>query len=328
MRVARRLGHPEEWSATERQSKVAGDPSSLSGPVAVAQNGIPVEGGAAAGQEPARRWRVLVIDDAPGIQQLLEVGLTSFGFDVVGALDGPEGLARFLDQRPDAVVVDVLMPGMDGYELCRRLRELSDVPIIMLSALRNEPEIIRGLDAGADDYVTKPFSVGELVARLRAHLRRRQRAELPQHQLVFDGGALVIDLDRHAVHRDGREAHVSPTEFRVLAYLAANAGRVVTHAELVGQIWGTDAERLGPYLKIYIRRLRQKIERDPSRPRFIRSRPGAGYLFEPHGLGRREALGGADDSPGSGQAIHRRVAGPGRPMASNEDETGDEREPE
>ncbi len=308
---------------------MAGDSRSV-GPLGTAQNGTPVGAGEPAGQEPARRWRILVIDDAPGIQQLLEVGLTSFGFDVVGALDGPEGLARFLDQRPDAVVVDVLMPGMDGYELCRRLREISDVPIIMLSALRNEPEIIRGLDAGADDYVTKPFSVGELVARLRAHLRRRQRADLPQHQLVFDGGALVIDLDRHAVHRDGSEARVSPTEFRVLAYLAANAGRVVTHAELVGQIWGTDAERLGPYLKIYIRRLRQKIERDPSRPRFIRSRHGAGYLFEPHGLGRRESSSGADDSPESGHAADRSVAGPARPAAlseDSEDEAGYEHKP-
>jgi two-component system KDP operon response regulator KdpE len=224
--------------------------------------------------------KVLVIDDAPGIHQLLTMGLAGTGFEVFTALSGPEGLAEFIEHRPDVVVVDVLMPGMDGYELCRRLREISDAPIIMLSALRNESEIVRGLNAGADDYVTKPFSIGELTARIQAQLRRQRRAETAQRRLTFDGGHLTIDLDRRSVTRDGEEVHLSPTEFRLLAYLVANANRVVPHRELVSQLWGPEGERLGPYLKIYVRRLRQKVEPDPAEPRYIISRHGTGYVFQ------------------------------------------------
>jgi two-component system, OmpR family, KDP operon response regulator KdpE len=224
--------------------------------------------------------RILVVDDNRHIQELLEDGLSGAGYDVKSASDAPEGIARFLDVRPDAVLVDVLMPGMDGYELCRRLRELSDVPIIIVSALRNEGEIIKGLDAGADDYITKPFSVAELTARLRAHLRRRGRPDVRQRQIAFDGGRLVIDLDGQRVVRDDQDVHVSPTEFRLLAYLAVNAGRVIPHRELISQVWGSEGARLGPYLKIYVRRLRQKIEPDAANPRFIISRHGTGYAFQ------------------------------------------------
>jgi two-component system KDP operon response regulator KdpE len=150
----------------------------------------------------------------------------------------------------------------------------------MVSALRNEEEIVKGLDAGADDYVTKPFNVGELVARLRAHFRSRRRAEASQRTLVFDDGQLVVDLDGQRVVRDGEDVHVSPTEFRLLAYLAINAGRVIPHRELISQVWGAEGARLGPYLKIYVRRLRQKIETDAAHPQFIISRHGTGYAFQ------------------------------------------------
>ena len=223
---------------------------------------------------------VLLIDDAPGIHQLLQIGLSSDGFTVLSAMDGPEGLAKFIEQRPDICIVDVLMPGMDGYELCRRLREISDVPIVMLSALRNEAEIIRGLDAGADDYITKPFSVSELSARLRAQLRRQRRTEEPQRRLCYDGGRLHVDLERRVVTLDGEDVRLSPTEFRLLAYLVANANRVVPHRELVLQLWGPEGDRLGPYLKIYVRRLRMKVEPDPAEPRYIISRHGTGYVFQ------------------------------------------------
>ncbi len=229
---------------------------------------------------PSETGKVLVVDDTQGIQDMLNLGLPTQGFEVINALSGPEGLAKFVELRPDVAVVDVLMPGMDGYEVCRRLREISDVPIIMLSALRNEEEIIRGLDAGADDYVTKPFSISELSARMRAQLRRHRRADSPQRHLSFDGGRLAIDLDRRTVTRDGEEVHLSPTEFRLLAYLAANVNRVVPHREVVGHLWAAEGERLGPYLKIYIRRLRQKIEPDPAEPRYIHSRHGTGYVFQ------------------------------------------------
>jgi two-component system KDP operon response regulator KdpE len=224
--------------------------------------------------------RILVVDDNQQIQELLDLGLTGYGFEVLSASDAAEGISRFLDARPDAVLVDVLMPGMDGYELCARLRELTDVPIVMVSALRNEEEIVKGLDAGADDYVTKPFNVGELVARLRAHFRSRRRAEASQRTLVFDDGQLVVDLDGQRVVRDGEDVHVSPTEFRLLAYLAINAGRVIPHRELISQVWGAEGARLGPYLKIYVRRLRQKIETDAAHPQFIISRHGTGYAFQ------------------------------------------------
>jgi two-component system, OmpR family, KDP operon response regulator KdpE len=235
---------------------------------------------APAGEAPADSGRILVVDDNRGIQELLQDGLSGAGFEVLSASDASEGIARFLEGRPDAVLVDVLMPGMDGYELCQRLRELTDVPIMMISALRNEGEIVKGLDAGADDYVTKPFSVAELTARMRAHLRRRRRPDTPQRQIAFDGGRLAIDLDGQRVVRDGQDVHVSPTEFRLLAYLAVNAGRVIPHKELITQVWGADGARLGPYLKIYVRRLRQKIEADAAHPQFIISRHGTGYAFQ------------------------------------------------
>jgi two-component system KDP operon response regulator KdpE len=227
--------------------------------------------------EPAR---VLVVDDDPRILELLSFGMAGTELELIGAGDAAEGIARFLETRPDAILVDVMMTGMGGYELCRRLRDLTEVPIIILSALRNEAEIIKGLDAGADDYFTKPFSPAELTARLRAHLRRRRRPEVPQRRVAFDSGRLMIDLDGQRVVRDDVDVHVSPTEFRLLAYLAVNAGRVIPHKELIGQVWGADADRLGPYLKIYVRRLRQKIESDAARPQFIISRHGTGYAFQ------------------------------------------------
>jgi DNA-binding response OmpR family regulator len=225
--------------------------------------------------------RILVVDDHPGIHVLLQKGLQRAGYDVTSAMDGPEALAHFIETPPDAVLLDVLMPGMDGYEVCRRLREMADVPIIMVSAMRNEDEIVRGLDAGADDYVTKPFSVVELVARLRAQRRKYQRGGEEPQRLVFSGGRLQIDLPSRQVLLDGQRLHLGPTEFRLLAYMAANAGRIVPHAELVEQIWGPDGAHLDKYLKIYMRRLRRKIEPDPASPRYIVSAHGVGYGFAP-----------------------------------------------
>jgi two-component system KDP operon response regulator KdpE len=225
--------------------------------------------------------RVLAVDDHAGMLDLLRKGLRRYGYDVVTALNGPEALARFTESPPDAVLLDVLMPGMNGYELCRRLRELSPVPIIMVSALRNEDEIIRGLDAGADDYVTKPFSIAELAARLRAQLRRHQRSNVPQQPLSFGGGRLQIDLATRRVLLDGSPVHLGPTEFRLLAYLAAVAGRIVPHDVLVEQLWGPEGAHLARYLKIYVHRLRRKIEPGPESPRFIVSAHGLGYGLDP-----------------------------------------------
>ena len=174
---------------------------------------------------------------------------------------------------------EFLMPHMDGYDVCARIRDFSDVPIIMLSALRNEAEIVQGLNAGADDYVTKPFNVSELIARVGAQLRRVHRQDENRRRVHIQADDLSIDLDGRRVSRGGTDIRLSPTEFRLLSYLAANRGRVVPHNELITQLWGEDGARLGPYLKIYVRRLRQKVEREPGTPSLIVSRHGSGYVF-------------------------------------------------
>ncbi len=222
-----------------------------------------------------------MVEDHADIREIINLGLSGLGYEVHSAPEAAQGLSKFLELRPDAVLVDLLLPGMDGLGLCRRLRELSDVPIIIISALRNETQIVLGLDAGADDYVTKPFSSQELSARLRALLRRRERESVPASRRVeFDGGRLSVDLEAQHVIRNGVDVHLSPTEFRLLRYLVANARRVIPHRELISQVWGDDAARLGPYLKIYIGRVRQKIEQDPTHPRLITSRHSTGYVFE------------------------------------------------
>jgi two-component system, OmpR family, KDP operon response regulator KdpE len=232
-------------------------------------------------RSPAAGDRVLVVDDHPGMRLLMEKSLGRAGYTVVSAKDGPEALAQFIEAPPDSVLLDVLMPGMDGYELCRRLRDLSEVPIIMVSALRNEDDIIRGLDAGADDYVTKPFGVAELVARVRAVQRRYRRSDGDEPHLVFGAGHLQIDLPKRQVVLAGERLHLGPTEFRLLAYLAANAGRIVPHPELIEQIWGPEGAHLEKYLRIYMRRLRRKIEPESTSPHYIISAHGVGYGFDP-----------------------------------------------
>jgi two-component system, OmpR family, KDP operon response regulator KdpE len=233
-----------------------------------------------AGQTP-ETGRVLVVDDHPSFRLLLSEGLRRAGYKVTTAATGAEALAHCVESLPDAVLLDVLMPGMDGYEVCRRIRDVANTPVIMVSALRNEDEIIRGLDAGADDYVTKPFSVSELVARLRALRRRSQRAEEGQQRLVLGGGGLQIGIGSREVILNGEAIHLGPTEFRLLAYLALNAGRAVPRAELVAQTWGPDGAHLEKYLKIYVRRLRQKIEPDGAGPFYIQTVPG-GYRLDPN----------------------------------------------
>jgi DNA-binding response OmpR family regulator len=221
----------------------------------------------------------LVVDDQPEMQLLLSLSLRRAGYTVATAANGPAALAEFIERRPDAVLLDVLMPGMDGYELCRRLRDLADVPVIMVSALRNEAEIVRGLDAGADDYVTKPFGITELLARLRAQTRRVRRVEAVPSCLVFRGGRFQLDLDARRVVIDGQEVRLGPTEFRLLGYLAANAGRVVPHQELLEQVWGPESAHLGRYVRIYVQRLRRKIESDDAGGPYIVSAHGVGYGF-------------------------------------------------
>ncbi|MBI2942211.1 MAG: response regulator transcription factor [Chloroflexi bacterium] len=229
------------------------------------------------------RKKILVVDDEPGVMRVLEAGLRQEGYDVVAASSGPDALAYLHVNEPDLVVLDILMPEMDGFEVCQRIRHVSSVPIIMLTALRREDDIVRGLDAGADEYVTKPFGIAELVARVRAALRRveLERLAVPAERiLTVDDGRLIIDLDRRLATRDGEHIPLSDTEFRLLAFLIANVGRVVPHEKILENVWGRDHTLQTAYLRTYIGLLRRKIEADPQSPRLIISSHGVGYRFQ------------------------------------------------
>lgn len=206
------------------------------------------------------------------------MALEAQGFDTVVARTACDALETFRSRPVEAVILDVRLPDESGLTLCERIREISDVPVLVLSALRNESDIIDGLDAGANDYVTKPFSVPELVARLRSHLRTISRRH-GVRRIEIPVGDLVIDIDAKRVCRAGQDLRLSPTEYRLLTCLADKIGTVVSHDALAAAIWESDSARLAPHLKIYIRRLRQKIELDPAHPRVIQSRHGAGYLI-------------------------------------------------
>ncbi len=224
-----------------------------------------------------RRKRVLVVDDEPQILRALRVALTARGFEVVTATNGEEALDSAASAPPDAVILDLGLPGQDGLEVCRSLREWSAVPILVLSARAAEREKVAALDLGADDYITKPFGMDELLARLRAALRRTGAA--PPAEAVLEAGDLRIDLGRRLVTVAGREVHLTPTEYSLLKLLATNPDRVLTHGMLLRAVWGAEYGEEAHYLRVFIRQLRQKIEPDPARPRLILTEPGVGYRF-------------------------------------------------
>lgn len=224
-----------------------------------------------------RRKRILVVDDEPQIIRALRVGLSAHGYEVVTAANGEEALDRAAATPPDAVILDLGLPGLDGLEVCRSLREWSQAPILVLSARMAEREKVAALDLGADDYVTKPFGMDELLARLRAALRRAQAAAPAPASL--ETGELRIDFDRRLVTVAGREVHLTPTEYSLLKLLATNPDRVLTHGMLLRSVWGSEYSEEAHYLRVFVRQLRQKIEPDPSRPRHILTEPGVGYRF-------------------------------------------------
>jgi two-component system KDP operon response regulator KdpE len=223
--------------------------------------------------------RILVVDDEPQITRVLLRSLTSKGYDVRIAGDGEFALQTLRDWPASLVITDLAMPNMGGLELCRRLREISDVPIIVLSVRGEETTKVEALDAGADDYVTKPFGMDELLARIRATLRR-QPAHDPQSR-VFEVGEFRVDLDAHVVTRGGEELRLTPKEFDLLAFLIRNSGKVLTHRTLLGAVWGGDYTEQNEYLRVFIGQLRKKIEPDPAKPRFILTEPWIGYRFNP-----------------------------------------------
>jgi two-component system, OmpR family, KDP operon response regulator KdpE len=223
--------------------------------------------------------RILVVDDEPPLTRVLLRSLTSKGYDVHIAGDGEVGLQTFRDWTPSLVITDLAMPNMGGLELCRRLREISDVPIIVLSVRGEEKTKVEALDAGADDYVTKPFGVDELLARIRAALRRQPAADAQARGL--EAGEFRIDLDAHVVTHGGTEIHLTPKEYDLLVHLVRNAGKVLTHRALLGAVWGGNYTEQHEYLRVFIGQLRKKIETDPSKPRYILTEPWIGYRFIP-----------------------------------------------
>jgi two-component system, OmpR family, KDP operon response regulator KdpE len=221
--------------------------------------------------------RVLVCDDETQILRALRVILRDAGFEVITAQTAEEALDQAALRAPDAAIIDLILPDGDGVEICRSIREWSQMPILVLSAVGEEREKVRALDAGADDYVTKPFGPDELIARLNAALRRAGRAEEPT--LSADG--LEIDLAGHRVIRDGEEIHLTPKEFDLLRALARNRGRLMTHRALLGEVWGHAYEDDTHTLRVHIANLRRKIEPGGGAPRYIRTDPGVGYRFAP-----------------------------------------------
>jgi two-component system KDP operon response regulator KdpE len=220
--------------------------------------------------------RILVVDDEPQIRKFLRISLGAYGYEVIEAARGEEGVGRCATESPDLVILDLGLPDLDGRAVIARIREWSTIPIIVLSVRAAEVEKVAALDAGAEDYVTKPFGIHELLARVRAVLRSRQhKGEPPPPGVTI--GELAIDLARHRVRIGGAEVKLSRKEFALLRVLALHAGRIVTHQQLLREVWGPAHEHETHYLRIYVGHLRQKLGDDPADPRYLSNEPGVGY---------------------------------------------------
>jgi two-component system KDP operon response regulator KdpE len=222
---------------------------------------------------------VLVVDDETSLRDFVRRNLEVRGYGVLTAANGLEALAIFNTHIVSLVILDVMMPRMDGLETIRRIRQNSTIPIVILSALGEETDKIQALNLGADDYLTKPFGVGELLARVQAVLRRAQWTETPVREGQIVRGELVSDLERHKVIVRGQEIELTPTEFNLLVYLMEHAGKVLPHQTILKNVWGPEYGREAEYLRVYIGRLRQKIEKDPSDPEYLFTERGIGYSF-------------------------------------------------
>ncbi|MGE5321431.1 MAG: response regulator transcription factor [Actinomycetota bacterium] len=227
------------------------------------------------------RSRILVVDDETQISRVLKTTLNSQGYEVRTAADGSTGFDAAMDWNPDLIVTDLSMPGMNGVELCRAVRERSQVPIIVLSVRGEEKHKVEALDAGADDYVTKPFNVNELLARVRANLRRVAAAEVASAEPIEEGD-FYINLESRQVRVRGHEVHLTPKEFELLTFMARHPGKVLTHRVLLNAVWGGQSVQQPEYLRVFINQLRKKIE-PGEEPKYIVTDPWVGYRFQPHG---------------------------------------------
>ena len=225
-----------------------------------------------------KKTKILIVDDEPQILRALRAGLLAHGYDVVSAADGEEALDQAATELPDAVILDLNLPRLSGLDVCKSLREWSAVTIIVLSVRDAERDKVTALDLGADDYLTKPFGTDELLARLRVALRHAAREAFPPEPVVYAGN-VTIDLARHIVKRGQEEVRLTSTEFKLLAYLATNAGRVLTHTQILRHVWGPGYEDETQNLRVYVSQLRRKLDPDSVQPQMITTEPGVGYRF-------------------------------------------------
>lgn len=220
---------------------------------------------------------VVLIEDEPEIRRFLRATLTGQGYRLFETTTGADGVVEVGSRQPDVVIIDLGLPDMDGLDVIRRLREWTDVPVIVLSARGQERDKVTALDAGADDYVSKPFSAGELLARIRVALRHTAGASHEADEATFRAGDLEVDLLHRRVHLGGREVHLTPIEYKLLTTLVRHAGKVVTHKQLLHDVWGPTHTDQGHYVRVYMAHLRHKLEAEPARPRYLLTEPGVGY---------------------------------------------------
>ena len=223
--------------------------------------------------------RILVVEDEKAISDILVFNLRREGYDTMAAYDGTEGLRCALEEAPDLILLDVMLPGMDGFEVCRLVREQKDTPIIMLTAREEETDKVMGLELGADDYITKPFSMRELMARVKANMRRTLSAEEREHDTAPEGDGLRISRDNGMVYKNGHPLELSAREFDILCFLSSAPGRVFSREELLEQVWGYEYYGDLRAVDVAIRRLREKVEDEPASPRYIITKRGMGYYF-------------------------------------------------
>ncbi len=229
--------------------------------------------------EQFKNRRILVVDDEERMVRFIRLNLEHDGFQVIDAYRGADAIQRLRDAMPDLVILDVMMPDIDGFEVLRMIREVNSVPVIMLTAKGEEDDRVRGLELGADDYMTKPFSPRELSSRVRAVLRRLDAATGPMHGLIEVDERFKVDFDRREVWVDGELVKLRPTEYRLLYHLMQNVGWVVTHDQLLAKVWGYEYRDEPHYVRLYINYLRQKLEKDPANPKYILTERGVGYRF-------------------------------------------------
>jgi two-component system, OmpR family, KDP operon response regulator KdpE len=223
--------------------------------------------------------KILVVDDEPQITRVLRRGLESTGFHVRIAADGPSGLENFRSWLPDLVITDLSMPGFDGLDLCSRIRQLSEVPILVLSVRNDETTKVKALDLGADDYVSKPFGIAELTARVNALLRRSTPSVLKD--MEYEIGDFKIDPQQRLVEVRGKPVHLTPKEFDLIQFFLANHGKVLTHRTILSAVWGSNSTEQPEYLRVFVGNMRKKLEENPAAPKYIKTEPWIGYRFDP-----------------------------------------------